>query len=211
MRYRVSCLIVITLVGGTSAHVLFVGEQPIGRTLAWDMDPAQTMEEFEQATFNVQKRRSELIGFLKRMLRRETDNEKKIRICYLLGEYRATEAINDLTHHITLEADVKPFSTEIPRWFKYPAQEALVKCGTRSVPPMILNLETSNDELVRELSATVIWHVIGAGLPREIDGRDYARMIVQNAIDKQSDPVKKEKLQAALGLFVVSKRQREAL
>ena len=146
----------------------------------------------------IQENRAEIISSLIRTLRKETDKEKKIRICYLLGEYRATEAIFDLAKNITLEAKLSETGDEPPRWFKYPAQDALVKCGTHSIPYMTRNIESSDDELTQKLSVQVIWQVIGEGLPRVLEGKEYAGMIIEKRIDEETDSVKKARLKSSL-------------
>jgi len=176
----------------------FAEEQAIEESLIGDLQQAQTLEEFDQATMKIQENRAEIISSLIRTLRKETDKEKKIRICYLLGEYRAAEAIFDLAKNITLEAKLSETGDEPPRWFKYPAQDALVKCGTHSIPYMTRNIESSDDELTQKLSVQVIWQVIGEGLPRVLEGKEYAGMIIEKRIDEETDSVKKARLKSSL-------------
>ena len=173
-------------------------QQSMVKELAQDFKKAHTLEEIENATNKIQENRSETINSLKRLLETENDKEKRIRICYLLGEYRASEAILDLAKIINLEADIPPFSRELPRWRKYPAQEALVKCGARSIPYMISNIESNDGELIQKLSTEVIWQVMGTGLSRVLDGKDYARMIIEKRINEETDSVKKARLQSSL-------------
>ena len=197
MRNLILFLFTLAFVSYMPMHVLLAEEQPVEKDLVWDLGQAQTLEEFEQATIKIQEKRSELITFLIRMLRKETEKEKKIRICYLLGQYKATEAIRDLSKNITLEAQVSD-AARLPIWGKYPAQEALIKCGFRSIRYMISNIETSDDKQIQNLSVKVIWLVIGEGLSNYSDGKEYARMIIQKRINQESDPVKKARLEAAL-------------
>jgi hypothetical protein len=192
-------LIALTLiVSGISVCILSAGEQSKEKEINADLQQAKTLEEFEKAAFSIQEKRSELITYLIRMLRSETNTEKKIRICYLLGEYRATEAIIDLAKNITLEAQIANEETKIPKWGKYPAQEALIKCGYSSIRYMISNIASSDDKQVRELSTSVIWQIIGEGLSRVADGKEYAQMIIEKSINKETDKVKKERLTLAL-------------
>jgi hypothetical protein len=181
--------------------VLVAGEQSDKKDASLALRQAETLDEFERATIEAQENRRQFIRSLIRMLRRNPDKERMIRISYLLGEYRATEAMWDLAKCITLEAEVSDEDKEPPRWGKYPAQEALIKCGVRSVPYMVSNLESSGDEKVRELSAMVVWQVIGGGLPRVIDGKKHGRQILENAIDVQTDLAKKARLESALAYF----------
>jgi hypothetical protein len=172
-----------------------------------ELRDAETMQEFDAATNAAQEERANIIRALIRMVRKEREKERIVRICYLLGEYRATEAVLDLAKHVAVEAEVTSENTELPRWGKYPAKEALVKCGSRSIRYMLANLETSDDEKVRELSAMVIWQVMGGGLPRVVDGKEFARVIVTSAMEEQADPAKKLRLRAALKYFKMPKKQ----
>lgn len=201
MRKMRICLIVFTLTCCISVSVLVGNEQPIEKDFAMKLRQAQTLDEFEEATIQALEKRSEFIRSLIRMLRGNPEKERMIRICYLLGEYRATEAIWDLSKHIKLEDKTTGKLKKYPRWSRYPAQEALIKCGFRSIQYMIKNLETSEDEQVRKLSAMVIWQVIGEGLPRVVDGKEYGRLIVANEADKQTDSAKKMRLASALKYF----------
>jgi hypothetical protein len=173
-------------------------EQAMENNVIKRLQQSETLEEFDRLTRVALKERDENIYSLIRMLRSEPEKEKKIRICYLLGEYKAIEAIWDLAKNITLEAQVSD-ETKLPRWGKYPAQEALIKCGFRSIRYMISNIESSDDKQIQNLSVGVIWLVIGEGLSNYSDGKEYARMIIQKRINQESDPVKKERLEAAFG------------
>ena len=109
-----------------------------------------------------------------------------------------TEAIWDLSKNISLEAQIPDELTEKPLWLKYPAQEALVKCGNRSIRYMLENIESSDNELIQKLSIEVIWQVMGEGLTQVLDGKNYARMIIEKRIDEETDSVKKARLQSSL-------------
>lgn len=178
--------------------ILFAEERSAEKDFAQDLVQAQTLDEFEQAAFSINEQRLKFVNSLIRMLRSETDTEKKVRICYLLGEYRATRAILELADNITLEAKIEPYSDKLPKWLKYPAQEALVKCGYRSIPYMLRNIESNDDKQITELSTRVIWQIIGEGLSRTLDGKDYARMIIEKRLNEQSDPAKKARLKSSL-------------
>jgi len=119
---------------------------------------------------------------------------EQIRFCsaYLLGHYRFNQAAGSLADVVTMENPELTRNTREQRWGRYPAVEALIRLGKPSVPPMISNLETSDDEHVRGLSARVIYHV---------EGPELARIVVEMAITKQPDPVKKKRLETALSLL----------
>lgn len=192
----VTILLAAILYGALGGIV--AGEQTdVERRVTARLKQARTLEEFEQAAFTIQRHRSELIDTLIRMLRKEDDEERKIRICYLLGEYRASEAAMDLASNITLEAQVPPATSSMLRWYQYPAWEALVKCGNRSIPHILRSIESNDDELRQKLSAQGLWQIMSEGLPHK-DAKEHARMVIQKRIKEVSDPTKKTRLEASL-------------
>jgi len=201
MRRKTISLIALLLTCGLCVCVLIAGEQPNMKDFSLALSQAKTLDEFEKATIEAQERRLEFINSLIRMLRSKTDEEKTIRICYILGEYRATEAIFDLAKLITLEYKANVNDKKYPRWSRYPVQEALIKCGSRSIPYMLRNIESSDNKQVQELSAGVIWQVIGEGLKHVLDGKVYARMIIEKRMNEETDFVKKARLKSSLGFL----------
>lgn len=178
---------------------------PAEGDLIWPLMQAETLEESDKETAALQESRSQLVTSLIIMLRRSPNREEKIRICFLLGEYRATEAVVDLAEHITLREEITKDIIGTPRWHFYPAQEALAKCGARSIPYMVRTLETSDDEEVRKLSAGVITMIMGQALGTPVEAKTHARLIVEAAMRKQPDQVKKARLKAALSYFKLSR------
>ena len=125
-----------------------------------------------------------------------TDTELRCAAAYLLGEYRVPEAAIALSRIITLEPRLRPTAAEW-LWDGHPVPEALLKIGSPSIPPLVSNLEDSNDRNVRETSLDLI---------RRIDGdKDITRLRLQKAKDAQQDPFKKDRLQAALDSLSASK------
>jgi len=146
---------------------------------------------FEKAANNVYVERQrlcrELIGVLQDA---KSSNLQKCSAAYYLGEMRMSDAVAALADHITLRSDASgSLIKRLPVMKEYPAVEALIRIGKPSTRQMIQNLEERSDSLVRELCARVI---------RDVEGYDFARIIIQAAIAKQSDTGKKERLQAAL-------------
>ena len=120
---------------------------------------------------------------------------QKARFCaaYLLGLYRYPEAVNHLAAKITMENDDEVLPQgKMARWGRYPAVEALIRIGKPSVAAMLRNLASSSDQHVRALSARVIFYV---------EGEQIGRLIVENAIAKEDDSVKKKNLEASLSLL----------
>jgi len=146
--------------------------------------------------------RVELTDALIGMLRVEQDIPKKARICYALGEYRAREAVADLSRNIDLTVEVKKEAGKrMPRWGKYPAWEALIKIGFPAIDEMIRNIEASENEKITELSTRVI---------SGITGKVLAETIVQKRADEQTDPAKAAKLGHALYYLRSTKVPRSA-
>ncbi len=141
--------------------------------------------------------RSNLEGALLSLMRDpDSPKEAVFAAAFLLGTYRleSPATLEELTQRITLEnADYNKDPDRVSGIGRYPLQGALIGIGQPSVRFMIVNLETSDDDKVRALSADVIRFVQG--------DREVARFIVEQAIRKQTDAKKKQRLQAALRYF----------
>ncbi len=116
---------------------------------------------------------------------------------YLLGLYRYPEAVESLGQMVSLEDKATEGKQKERRWDRYPAFEALIRIGKPSIPAMLRNIEGSEDETIRELSARVIFYVEGA---------DIAPIVLEKAISKQTDPLKKGRLKAVVNLAEKGKR-----
>ena len=116
------------------------------------------------------------------------DNQVQCSAAYLLGA-RYSEACVVLSQVITLKDSKFAYLQLSSRmWGQYPAAEALAEIGKPSTPFMLLNLATSDDELVRDLSLKVI---------RSVEGAEVAQFIVELAINKEEISANKKRLQAA--------------
>ncbi|MCK4983618.1 MAG: HEAT repeat domain-containing protein [Victivallaceae bacterium] len=157
------------------------------------------IKELGKEVLRLTHERKNLIDSLIRQLRREKNLKKKIRICFLLGQYRASEATSDLLNIITLKnKDVPEEDTRFPLWGRYPAFEALGKIGMPSARLILAKLETeSNTEAMR-------FEVI---LIRELYGKEIARIVLEKAIAKQKNKRKAENIAKAISLFRWSKRK----
>jgi hypothetical protein len=129
---------------------------------------------------------------MERNLIRQLDNSKtkqaKFAVAFLLGYYRMEKSVPHLSKLITLEAQGTKQKRE-NLWDRYPVVEALIRIGNPAIPEMIRNIETSEDNKVRELSARVI---------RYVEGAEIGRIVIEKAIEKQTDPRRKARLEAAL-------------
>ncbi len=194
-------LIFFVLLGLLFIDKLTEGVQIETQSFIQDFQNAKTLGELNRASNIIMQNRQNLISNLIGMLRSNPDKEKMIRICYLLGEYRATEAVTDLVAHIDLEVEIKGELKEPLMWGLYPAQGALIKIGFSVIPQMIQILETNTDDHIQRLSATVIWEIIGRELPTMPERKEIVRIVINNAIKKQSDSLKRKNLENALKLL----------
>ena len=111
-------------------------------------------------------------------------------VAFLLGTFREEQSVHHLSKFIAIKSD-RPLLPDrrMPIWGDYPVVEALISIGNRAIPEMLKNIESSDDEKVRELSAKVI---------RYVDGPEIAKFRLEKAIERQSDPAKKARLTAAM-------------
>lgn len=128
------------------------------------------------------------------------DHETQFCSAYLLGLYRYSNAVDNLANVITMESTKSSEDDRKSRWQQYPAVEALIVIGKPSVPAMLRNLASSSDQHVRALSARVIFHV---------EGEQIGQLIVESAIAKEDDPVKKQNLETSLPLIKGGEYKRE--
>jgi hypothetical protein len=129
-------------------------------------------------------------GNLIYLLGNTKSNDVKFAAAYLLGIYRMEQSVRELSKFITLEyISISPESREF-LWDRYPIAEALTRIGKPSVSEMLKNIQTSEDEKVREIYALVIGGV---------EGPNVGRFVIENAM-KKAQPLAKSSLQKALEL-----------
>lgn len=149
------------------------------------------MGAFEKAANDLYVERERLCQELVSILQdAKSSNFPKCSAAYYLGEMRMQDAVPALAANITLRQEAADSLVKrLPVMEDYPVVQALVKIGKASTKHMIQNLEDNADSLVRELSARVM---------RGVEGSDLARILVQRELTTQANPVRKERLQAAL-------------
>lgn len=119
-------------------------------------------------------------------------NEGMVYCIYLLGQWRAAEAVTILIEKIDLKAaKVDPKGAK-GRWGMYPAQDALAKIGQPAVNVILDKLPTERDELRRKLMCNVISNV---------EGKDFGIILLKLRQDQESDPMKKSYLALALKIL----------
>jgi HEAT repeat protein len=141
------------------------------------------------------KERLDIQGNLIQLLKNSRSKDVKFAAAFLIGLYRMERSVYSLSRYITLESESEyeytDSSNKLPLWDRYPIVQALIRIGKPAVPEMIRNIQTSDDEKVRQLSARVI---------RYVEGPEFGRIVIEKAIERQTDPQKKSKLEAALSL-----------
>lgn len=201
MRTLITCCLVSSgLAGVASASAADTARAEADRSLA-ALTTAANEDDLDAALDLFIKTQIQVAIGLRTMLGERPLKERAVRICYVLGFCRANSAVEELSKWITLEVPSGKSFRRYPRWVRYPAQEALVRIGVPAIRHMILNLETSDDEKVRYLSARTILEIM-RGTARDLTiGKQFARVILSNAADSQEDPEKKRRLQEALKYF----------
>jgi HEAT repeat protein len=135
------------------------------------------------------KDRSNLQTKLLSQLDESNPKEVTFGIAYLLGVYRMDQAVRHLSKYIALKNEQSDLVKRLPLYGEYPIVEALIRIGNPAIPAMIENIESSDDENVRKLSARVI---------RYIDGTEIANFRLAKRMENESDPIKKARLIAAM-------------
>ena len=118
--------------------------------------------------------------------------EIKSASAFLLGLYRMEQSVHELSKFITLEDSQNAKWKREPLWDRYPVVEALIRIGKPSIPEMLKNIKTSNDQKVVELSIRVI---------RYVEGPEIGRIILEKELEKQTGPQDKAKYNLAIKNF----------
>jgi len=162
----------------------------------------------EQAQAEILEARAKLIADLLTIIGDEDNRLKRhdsvSRAMYILGEMRATEAIETLVSNITHPIDNPPHEprpsihpsivTQDARPLSaWPAVMALVKIGEPSLQPVLNKLRDYSD--MSEKSAYVL---VLAG----IKGRESAATILRDAIAKETNPQRRARLENGLSLLL---------
>ena len=160
-----------------------------------DINNNLSVEEWHKETLRLAHERDNLTINLIRLLRhgKNLNKEKKIRICFLLGEYRATRATMDLLNIITLEnKNVPEEDTRFALWRKYPAYEALMKIGVPAIPRILKRLETESDLMAMRLEVSVVYYVYG---------KELTKILLNKVLSKQTDIKKAKNIKKAISLI----------
>jgi len=144
----------------------------------------------------------EVLSFrLTRLLKKETNPDKKGWLIYLAGKFKLDSAIGELVHNLNF-VDIKPSMKTIgmPRWSPFPAQDALIKIGMGSVEYLVDELAGEYyghpDILVLNTIRLVIFYNV-----RHVDSVQLTKLILEGNYKDEKDPKKKENLKKAIELI----------
>ena len=195
--HNVQRVTLVALLLSGCANAMSQAAQDDSSDTSFEFNPGLLSIDWEAEARRLVTARRTFLRAIERRLRQEPDPAKKAAVCYLLGEYRAAEAIEPLLDLIDLEAPetLAEFITfgSLPRWGKYPAYEALVKIGTPAIPAVVDRLAVEEEEPRRELQVSVI---------RKILGRERGADMLAEASRDQSDVERQEKLELARDLVL---------
>lgn len=131
---------------------------------------------------------SELIVLIDPANAKKYSVQTRCAAAYLLGMFRASEAVIVLSQALANE----PGRTEISDISRYdaPVWTALVRIGRPAVPAMIGNIETSDNEILRKKSLDVLYHVLG--------GKRRVLELLTKLKEQAKDRPKTERIEAAI-------------
>jgi len=149
--------------------------------------------------------RSKAIESALATLRQSIEPSTKAELYFVLGKLRADCAVDVLVNDIAFEAPSfqgdAPKRPGSPPWGRHPVVDALVEIGVAAVPALLRNLESTDDIQARDLSAwamrRILHQLLGENTEHD-DGRFLSRVVMERAIDRQHDPQKRARLQAAV-------------
>jgi HEAT repeat protein len=123
----------------------------------------------------------------------ESSNLNRCAAIYYLGQMRAVKAVDVLANNITIRFD----QSKMPLFkhlenisiSEYPAVDALVGIGNKSLPALVRNLATSDDAKVRRFSLEALCRID--------NDRDIVRLRLQKALKAEENKDQQSRLQAA--------------
>jgi hypothetical protein len=117
-------------------------------------------------------------------------NEVKCYAAYFLGQLNYRESVPPLLANITLMPTRRTTDFAIPRWFDFPAVEALSHLGNLGVAGALDLLKTTNDPDVRACSLRV--------LRENLNYPGVAEVILKDTLAIETDANAKQHLQQAI-------------
>ena len=143
-------------------------------------------------------KRKKLQNMLIKKINHSASTEVRACCIYIMGEYKLEAGIPILSENILFIATGD--SRRETHWREDAAVEALTKIGVKAIPTMIELIENDPDLEKRKLALKVI---------KDVQGQEVAEFIIQQAIKKQKDSVKKNRLKEALKLLDKKNKSKE--
>jgi hypothetical protein len=146
-------------------------------------------EEVQKGAYIIISHRAEIISNLRDTLREAKSERSKAYACFVLGTYRAREAVDEMLLNIELNYQVP--RSEIrgaPPWFFYPCMEALIDVGNEAIPAVVEHLGVTDKREVARLCLDVLV---------KVDGPEITQTRLTQQMGKVSEE-KRKRLEQAL-------------
>ena len=156
-------------------------------SVAADLRRAKTEAELDAVANGVSKERATMVARLGGLLKSGAAKALKVRVCFLLGQFHGTEALDQLVDNIDLEAE----SPRPSAWGKYPCEEAVAKLGVGIQPSLLERLAKTDAAAPREQLVRVLV---------SLDGAPEATEVLRQAMVEQGGE-RAARLAAALSLI----------
>jgi len=184
----------------------YTQDMPVGQTLIEDIpqkNQAQTLESLVSTNRNVRldvavkldKQRSQLVQKLMVIIDGTNSVKVKLDAVVVLGQYRASEAVPLLVRHLEWDdagshgEPMRPTMTE-EDWAEItPVTFALEKIGIPAIPELLDKIAQTDDTNITTKCVSIF---------QAIEGKEVTQFRLQGLLDKETDPKKKERIQAAL-------------
>ena len=129
-------------------------------TLADKLEQAKSVEEMDRLARSAAEQRALFVGRVSMLLMTSSSIDVKARACYLLGEFRAERAVNEVIKNIGLDMGARD-SAKIPLWSQYPCVDALSDIG-KPAERLLIGFIASNDKKnLRELALRALVYING--------------------------------------------------
>lgn len=153
--------------------------------------------------------RAATIQTLIQELKATKDATRQAEICFILGEMRAEEAINELISRLQFEVAAKnvlqgPYQPD--SWSRKPAQEALIKIGAGAFPRLlqhVANTDNADEQAAALRVMRIVLHRLNGESVNSPDGANLLKIVLSMALERETDPNKREHLQHAISTATV--------
>ena len=187
---------IVMLALGLASVLPVQGMEPDGQekdlvALGIRLGEASSAKEMDVLARSAAEQRSLFVGRLIKLLQTSGSKDAKIRACYLLGEFRAERAVDEVLKHIDLKAEAQEDAGKISLWSLYPCVDALSHIGKPAEKAILELISTSDKKESRDLALRALVH---------IEGRKVARVILEEQLSRASAGAA-DRLKAALKDF----------